>query len=291
MTSIDVTLTAEESKQFERAFQDEAFRKLMADYVTELSDPQNKEEQEAYIRQLETKKELPPGKSVVRPKPGFVVKCTHRKKRFDKAESKIKIFLNIVYSDHLSKPMSCERLSNDPHQGFPNAGTKWSVPYAIGPLRMECDKANNLVPTFDCCFHPLSLQYAHGRESFRDLIIDIAKKAATKAFEKAGDGIEIHPGYTILRGVSYKSGTPRALIVSDDSAAGDGNDAARPSRQERPANKCPKMMNCSTSLAKPAVTTDGTKRSDGDADDNKASLILLIIQQPPPSLCQEDQNI
>lgn len=41
-----VKLTAEEATQFEQAFNDESFRKLMAEYVSELSDPKYREEQE-----------------------------------------------------------------------------------------------------------------------------------------------------------------------------------------------------------------------------------------------------
>ena len=63
----EVKLTAEEAKQLERAFKDDEFRKLMAAYVSELSDPKYKEEQEAYIAQLEAQNEVPSGKALVRP--------------------------------------------------------------------------------------------------------------------------------------------------------------------------------------------------------------------------------
>ena len=42
-------LTAEETKQIEQAFQDEAFRKLFAEYVSEISDPKHHEEQEGMV--------------------------------------------------------------------------------------------------------------------------------------------------------------------------------------------------------------------------------------------------
>jgi hypothetical protein len=42
----EVKLTAEEVASFEKAFSDESFRKLMADYVCEISDPKHKEETE-----------------------------------------------------------------------------------------------------------------------------------------------------------------------------------------------------------------------------------------------------
>ena len=63
----DVKLPAEEAKQLEEAFKDDKFCKLMADYVAALSDPRYKEEQEAYLAQLESQNELPAGKILVRP--------------------------------------------------------------------------------------------------------------------------------------------------------------------------------------------------------------------------------
>ena len=65
--SNDVKLTAEKAKQLEEAFNDDKFCKLMSEYVSELSDPKYKEEQEAYIAQLEAQNEVPSGKALVRP--------------------------------------------------------------------------------------------------------------------------------------------------------------------------------------------------------------------------------
>lgn len=42
----DGRLTPDEAKQFERAFQDESFRRLLAEYVSELSDPKHRKEHE-----------------------------------------------------------------------------------------------------------------------------------------------------------------------------------------------------------------------------------------------------
>jgi dynein assembly factor 2 len=211
-SSNDIQLTATEANKFDAAFQSEEFRRLMADYVDSLSDPSNREEQEAYILELEANKELPYGKSLIRPYAGFVVKC-HKK---DKSSTK-KIFLNIVYNDKILKP-NRERVTfvDDSSQA------KWSVPYAIGPVRMEHDKSkNNLVPTFDVCFHPLSLQYAHARKEFCDMVIGISQSAVVEAYSKSSGGgggegaITIDSKYTILKNVRYKNGTPKSLIVGN----------------------------------------------------------------------------
>ncbi len=129
----------------------------------------------------------------------------HRKKRA-KGNDEEKLFLNIVHSEKVAKP----RASNSD-----NGGSTWSIPYSLGPLRMERDKSGaNLVATFDCCFHPLSLRHAHARKEFLDLAINIATDAVENSFAKSGDKVKITKGYTILRGVTYKSGTPKALLVS-----------------------------------------------------------------------------
>ena len=95
-----------------------------------------------YMAQFEAKNELPTGKALVRPSSGFVVKCMHKKKR-EEQDSNGKLFLNIVHSEQVDEPSVLD-------------GSNWSVPFVIGPLRMEHDKEKkNLVATFDCCFHPL----------------------------------------------------------------------------------------------------------------------------------------
>jgi len=204
----DIELTAEEAKQLETAFKDADFCKLLSDYVSEISNPEFKEEQEKYIAQLEAKNELPTGKALVRPSSGFVVKCMHKKKREqDNNNATNKLFLNIVHSEQVDEPSASD-------------GSNWSVPFVIGPLRMEHDKGKkNLVATFDCCFHPLTLRRAHGSKEFLSLVVDIAKDAVVNSFTSSGDEVVMLPGYTILKGISYKSGAqPKALMISSSVA-------------------------------------------------------------------------
>ena len=204
----DNELTSDEARRLERAFGDDEFCKLMAEYAKELSDPKYKEEQEAYLALLETNDELPSGKILVWPSSGFVVKCMHRKRREttgSSGSSRSKLFLNIVYSEKVAEPVEQQQQLE---------GTSWSVPYALGPVRMEHDRSGStLIPTFDCCFHPLSLRQAHANKGFLNLLIDIAKDAVVNAFTASGDEVDILDGYTILRGVSYKTGKPRALMM------------------------------------------------------------------------------
>jgi len=50
------------------------FTKLLNDYVEEISDPKNKAEYEAYLKQLEDGGELPPGRTLIRPDPHTCLK-------------------------------------------------------------------------------------------------------------------------------------------------------------------------------------------------------------------------
>ena len=245
-------LTIEEAKQLEAAFKDKDFCKLLSEYVSDISNPKFKEEQEAYLAQLEAQNELPAGKMLIRPSSGFVIKCMQKKKKKrgeeeeDDEGSPSKLFLNIVHSEEIDEPKSNIEGSNC-----------WSVPYAISPLRMEHDKSgNNLVATFDCCFHPISLRYAHGNNKFLELVIDIAKDAVTRSFKASGDEVEMLSGYTILKGVSYKSGSvPKSLMV------GTGNNQSE--NRQRSGNDS--MSNKPESKSSKAVSNEAVPVSSNES--------------------------
>ena len=208
-----IKLSQEEAHKFKEAFANDNFRKLMAEYVSEISDPKHRAEQDAYIRQLEEQNEIPAGKKIIRPKPGFVIKFKHVKQR-SKCAEKMKIFVNIVYSDQVEKPKSVKAQRSLENIGS-QKGQQWTIPYNIGPLKMEEDKGKLLVPTIDCCFHPDSLVYALKSPAFRDLVSATAREALEKVFSSMNDEIIVENDYHIMRGVSYKIGTPPAMLVGD----------------------------------------------------------------------------
>ena len=198
-------ISADEAEQLQRAFGERDFRELLKEYVKELSNPASRREQEDYLTQLESQNETPRGKMLVRPAKGFVLKCMHRKRRDAPATRQpAKLFVNVVHSEEVAAPSASER----------DGGTSWSLPHALGPLRMEQDKRGSLVPTFDCCFHPNALRLAHGSKEFRSLAVDTAKDAVAEAFRQSGDEVDMASGYSILKGVQYMVGVDaRALLV------------------------------------------------------------------------------
>ena len=118
-------MTPEETEKFSKAFQDPEFRKMMAEYVDEISDPKNREEQEAYIRQMEGEGNVPAGKDAVHPKAGYVVK-THKTDKDKKPE---KVWVNIVHHEKVDEP-SFEATERDGVKG-----TAWRLPHSLGPPR------------------------------------------------------------------------------------------------------------------------------------------------------------
>lgn len=180
---------------------------------------------------------------------GFVVKMMHRKMRA-LSNDMDKLFLNFVYSEKVAEPNAIKSEHD---------GSTWSIPYALGPLRLEQDKSGTiLVATFDCCFNPLSLRYAHARKEFLDLAINIATDAVVNSFKMSGDEVTIIGGYTILRGVSYKSGTPKALLVSSNTNSGE----TKTKENDKPIEVAPSVDPVVTAVESLAVETSSMN---GDA--------------------------
>ena len=220
----DTAITAEEADKFEKAFADPEFRKLMSEYVAEISDPKNRREQDEYIRQLEEKNDVPEDKDIVRVEKGFVVKFKHIKAKavelFEEASKnqkdnkdnpmlppeKEKMFVNVVSSTKVEKPTSTAA----------KGGQQWSVPHSVGPLRMESDKGENLVPTLDVCFHPEALEMAKRASAFQRLVVDTAREGVQNGFKRMKDAVIIDEAYHVLKGVVYKNGDPPVMILSKE---------------------------------------------------------------------------
>jgi len=222
-----INLTVKEAQEFERAFTNKEFRKLMADYVSDISDPKHRAEQDKYIRMLESQKNIPEGRQIVRPTPGFVLKLKYvkdqknhlskeKQPRKDQKEKKSKLFINIVYSSKIDQPEEEDKdqASNQ---------TQWLIPYSVGPLRMENDKSNNLVPTFDCCFHPDAKGYIMKKSGFRNLLVQTAQEGIIEQFRKDGVNVILDSDFHVLKGILYKNGTPPVMMIRDSSFSNQQN--------------------------------------------------------------------
>jgi hypothetical protein len=54
----DFKFSSDETKKFKTAFEDPEFRRMFTEYIDEMQDPKNREENEAYITQLEGEKKV-----------------------------------------------------------------------------------------------------------------------------------------------------------------------------------------------------------------------------------------
>ena len=70
----DLKLTKEEEDRLTSAFKEPEFKKLMGEYLQEISDPKNKAEYDQYINQLEKDNKVQKGPSWFGQSRGFVSK-------------------------------------------------------------------------------------------------------------------------------------------------------------------------------------------------------------------------
>ena len=181
--------------------------------------PAQREEKEAYMRQLENEGKVPEGKVLIRPKAGFVVKTFKmvmegaeengggERDRVEEVKDKTKVFINVVTSDKLARPSA----AMDPSSVKGKAGRVFTVPNVVGPSRMEEDKKGALVPTLDFCVHPDAVHLAlssssswlspsfsggggggGGREGgegrgFKDLLVEMALESAVRLWQAEED--------------------------------------------------------------------------------------------------------
>ena len=96
-TKKDLKLTKEEEERLTKAFKEPEFKKLLGEYMQEISDPKNRAEYEQYINQMENDDKVPKEhEKIVKPKGGFVLKTKKRGKRAKGDESSGKMLYKCV---------------------------------------------------------------------------------------------------------------------------------------------------------------------------------------------------
>eukprot|EP00752_Nemacystus_decipiens_P003077 g2851.t1 len=202
----DFEITTEEARKFKAAMADPEFQSMLRDYMEEMQDPKYRAEQEEYICELEGRNEVPEGKETVHPAPGFVIKTKFTKGSADAVPEKL--FVNVVTSDKLGKPYS-KASSARP------GGEAWSLPVAVGPPRIEMDKAGRQTTAVDVCYHPEALVRAQRLDAFRDLVALSSLERVEDVFLRSKQQkITVDKNYRILKGVKYKSGNCSILMVA-----------------------------------------------------------------------------
>ena len=191
---MDLDITQEEYQRIEKAMKDEKFVKLLNEYMDEISDPKNKEEYEAYLKQLEGAGDLPPGRVLLHPSPGFCIKTSTR--------TKTKCFINICQSDQIATP----EVSRN------GKGGNWQLPYAMGHPRHDRDKSGSVCFTSDCAFNPKAFLLANNSVQFLNLMCDTAIDGANQTFKSQGE--KLSKDYKLLKKLKCKGTKPGAIMVA-----------------------------------------------------------------------------
>lgn len=163
----DIDITNEEIQQFTRAFKNDEFKRLFADYCQEITDPANKRLYESELTQLEAERGI--DVTFINPQPGFVIKTT--------VNGKEKTFINVAQCDRVGRPTSSSGHDKDGSRGL-----HWSLPYTQSAARPDTDRQGQLCSVYDVVFHPDTLHLAAKNPQFRQMVADTACDAVQSAF-------------------------------------------------------------------------------------------------------------
>ena len=157
-----------------------------------------------------------------------------------------KIFINIVSSDKIAKPI--KQTVKD--------GTNWSVPYSLGPPHMEKDKTGANAPAFDCAFHPDALSLSKGYTQFRDLLVHSAMEGIEAGYRKQSLEVKLNKEYHVVKGIQYKAGQVPAMMI-DSSSKNKWDKSTRKGDDGGPATEePPEVADAAAALAE-AIATEG----------------------------------
>lgn len=161
-------MTDAETNRFAEAMKKPDFTKLMKEYMDEISDPKNREEQEAYLKQMEQENKIPGNMLLIHPRAGFCIKTYRLEEKITGTfEASGKMFINVCSALEIEEPSSKQS----------GNGSSWNLPYSLGPLRYEKDKAGVAQTTFDFAMNPKTLELSNGSPHFLKMVINTALDA------------------------------------------------------------------------------------------------------------------
>lgn len=206
----DMEVTGDELKRLTSAFRDPQFKSMFADYVDEITDPENRKIYESELIQLERERGI--DLTFIHPTGGYVLKTV--------VGGSLKTFINVASSDLIGRPSSQRAQQDDG-----GAGLNWSLPYAQSPARRDYDQQKQVCQVFDVIFHPDTLHLASRNERFKELVSRTALEAVRDAFQLELDMVNVKcPRMTF-------KGTPRPLCTRKRRA-----DGATVRADEKPSN-------------------------------------------------------
>lgn len=158
----DLDITTDELNRFTKAFQSSEFKKLFAEYLQEINDPENRRLFENELTELEAERGIKV--TFINPEPGYVIKTS--------VNGNQKAFINVAKCDRVKPPTSASG-QNDVGQ----RGLHWTIPYTQSPARFDVDHSGAVCPVYDVVFHSDTLHLAGKNGQFRQLVTRTACEA------------------------------------------------------------------------------------------------------------------
>lgn len=192
----DLDLNKEEVERLKDALKDEQFRKMLVDYVDEVTNPENQKIYQNEIIQLE--KERGVDVQFINPVAGYVIKTS--------VDGARKCFINVCSNELIQKPTSIPKS----HDG--SKGLEWSLPHSITPPREDLDNKKIRCQVYDVVFHPDTLHLAQNNKAFRNMVNNTACNAVESNFE-----VKLDKKNLKFPKLNYK-GLPHAAMIRKQSA-------------------------------------------------------------------------
>lgn len=174
----DFKLTTDEAKRLEEKMKDPEFMKLWVEYAQSLADPKVREEEEAYLREVEERAKSDGDDSFdfIFPKPAYAIElleCPDAKKGH-------RVGINICTSDKIE----CfrEETTGD------RLGSHWFVPVSVGVARAEPKAYENADwEIYDAVFHPKTVELANRSDKFMVFLTEIAVEHINAGYKRRFD--------------------------------------------------------------------------------------------------------
>ncbi len=199
-------LTNDEAERLTKAFKNEEFRKLFAEYAEEIADPENRKKYEADIAMMEGERGM--DVKFVHPNPGYVIKTT--------IDGSTKTFINVSQNDAINKPSSSMATRPDGKRGM-----QWSIPHSFAPPKEDRDKQGSICKVIDFVVNPDTYRMAETNYQFKKMIEDTAFDGIERQFEVKLDRKNVkYPK------IKYK-GTPTSTVIRTR------NDDIEPTEKEK----------------------------------------------------------
>lgn len=150
----ELELNKDEVERLQDALKNEEFRKLLVDYVDEITDPENQKVYQNEIIQLEKERGI--DVKFINPIAGYVIKTS--------VDGDKKCFINVCSNDLIQKPTSVPK-SQDGTKGL-----EWTLPHTITPARDDFDNKKIRCQVYDVVFHPDTLHLAKNNKAFKNMV-------------------------------------------------------------------------------------------------------------------------